>query len=84
MAQCAERLNQVSVQVTRNLPRNLRTLMARDGLSARMLGMNLGLARTTVNDRLSGEHAFRAHEVVYLAELFGLTVEELVADELPA
>lgn len=83
MARAAKRLVELTEQVDRNLHRNIRHYMRLNEMSARMLGMELGLARTTVNDRLSGLYEFRPDELYYMAERFGVTVYDLIADAPP-
>lgn len=83
MTRVAKRLAELTEQVDKNLHRNVRVLMRRNEMSARMLGMELGLARTTINDRLSGLNEFRPDELFYLAERFGVAVEELIGDVPP-
>lgn len=79
----ANKLVELTEQVNRNLPRNVRALMKKHEMSARMLGMELGLARTTINDRLSGAYEFRPDELFYLAYRFKVPVESLIDDVPP-
>jgi hypothetical protein len=53
----------------------VRAEMARQNRTQRQLGAAVGLDQATVSRCLSGERAFRAHELVLAARFLGKSVE---------
>lgn len=60
--------------------RNIRAEMSRRGLSQTAIATRLGLSQAAVSARLRGITPFDLNEVVKLADLFGMTVDQLLVD----
>lgn len=58
---------------------NVRAEMARRGLSQTALAGHLGLSQTAVSARLRGRTPFDIDELVLIAGVLGLRLEELLA-----
>lgn len=60
--------------------RNIRAEMSRRGLSQTAVANRLGLSQASMSARLRGVTPFDLNEVVQLADLFGMTVDQLLVD----
>lgn len=61
----------------------VRAEMARQNRTQRELGAAVGLDQGTVSRCLSGDRAFRAHELVLVARFLGKSVEHFAPDTDP-
>lgn len=60
----------------------MRAEMARRGLTQSDLGTALGLTQQATSRRLLGQVEFNSTELCATAELFGVTLEYLVGDQI--
>jgi transcriptional regulator with XRE-family HTH domain len=60
--------------------RNVKAEMTRRGLSQQAVAARLGISQTAVSARLRGITPFDVNEIVTIAGLLGMTVDELLVD----
>lgn len=73
------RVAELTSAVERNLSENIRRHMERRGVTQIVLARELGLVnRTSLYDRLAGRARWLLPEVLYLAELFEVSVLDLL------
>lgn len=61
----------------RNIPINIRTLMANRGVTRLQIMQKAGMSKPTLSERLSGKSAFKADELAAIAELLRVEVGTL-------
>ena len=59
---------------------NIKAEMSRRGLSQTAVGNRLGLSQAAVSSRLRGVTPFDINELVHIADLLGMTVDQLLVD----
>lgn len=59
---------------------NVKAEMVRRGLSQHAVAARLGLSQTAVSARLRGRTPFDINELVHVADLLGMTVDQLLVD----
>lgn len=68
---------------TATIGANVRAEMARSGVSQAQLGERLGLAQTSISQRLRGSIPFDVNEIHKIAGVLGVTVADLYRSVMP-